>query len=480
MAPGNSIGTLQVAGDVTFQPGSNYAVEVSPTSSDLIVAGGKASIDGATVSLSLENSPTLLTAGDVKSLLGRQFNILQAVDGIDGRFAEVLPNYAFLGGDLAYSASGIQLAVERNDASFASLGLTPNQRSVASAAEQLGAGNGLYEALLLSPSAAVAQQAFQQLSGEIHPAIGTLLINDSRQLRDAVGDRLRQDALYDAGTPTDASSNAWFKVLGAWGKNDGGHDHASTTSSIGGLLAGVDGLISDQTRLGFVTGYSDSSLSMGDGTHSSAKADSYHLGVYLGHEIDALRLTVGGAHSWHRIDVKRDLQWGDVSGREKTKRDARTTQLFTEAAYRLDLQPVALEPFANLAYVHLDSDSFHEKGDNAALHAGDDRRDAVLSTLGVRASHTLALSDKQQLQLSGSLGWQHNLSSTTSEQDLAFADSSSTFAVQSVSMDRNAAVIGARAGLAVAKDVRVNLDYNGLLGSRDKSHGVGLTLDWQF
>ncbi|WP_307572435.1 autotransporter serine protease [Pseudomonas fluorescens] len=480
VAPGNSIGTLQVAGDVTFQPGSNYAVEVSPTSSDLIVADGKASIDGATVSLSLENSPTLLTAGEVKSLLGRQFNILQAAGGIDGRFAEVLPNYAFLGGYLAYSASGIQLAVERNDASFASLGLTPNQRAVASAAEQLGAGNGLYESLLLSPSAAVAQQAFQQLSGEIHPAIGTLLINDSRQLRDAVGDRLRQDALYDAGTPTDANSNVWFKVLGAWGKSDGGHDQASTTSSIGGLLAGVDGLVSDQTRLGFVTGYSDSSLSMGDGTHSSAKADSYHLGAYLGHEIDALRLTVGGAHSWHRIDVKRDLQWGDVSGREKTKRDARTTQLFTEAAYRLDLQPLALEPFANLAYVHLDSDSFHEKGDNAALHGGDDRRDALLSTLGVRASHTLALSDQQQLQLSGSLGWQHNLSSTHSEQDLAFAGSSNTFAVQSVSMDRNAAVIGARAGLAVAKDVRVNLDYNGVLGSRDKTHGVGLTLDWQF
>ncbi|MBC3382831.1 autotransporter domain-containing protein [Pseudomonas sp. SWRI179] len=480
VAPGNSIGTLQVAGDVTFQPGSNYAVEVSPSSSDLIVAGGKASIDGATVSLSLENSPTLLTAGEVKSLLGRQFNILQAAGGIDGRFAEVLPNYAFLGGDLTYSASGIQLAVQRNDASFASLGLTPNQRSVATAAEQLGAGNGLYEALLLAPSAAVAQQAFQQLSGEIHPAIGTQLINDSRHLRDAVGDRLRQDALYEAGTPTDASSNAWFKVLGAWGKNEGGHDSAGTTSSIGGLLVGVDGLISEQTRLGFVTGYSDTSLGMGDGTHSSAKADSYHLGVYLGHEIDALRLTVGGAHSWHRIDVKRDLQWGDVSGREKAKRDARTTQLFTEAAYRLDVQPVALEPFANLAYVHLDSDSFHEKGDNAALHGGDDRRDAVLSTLGIRVSHTLALSDQQQLQLAGSLGWQHNLSSTSSEQDLAFAGSSNTFAVQSVSMDRNAAVIGARAGLAVAKDVRVNLDYNGLLGARDKTHGVGLTLDWQF
>ena len=35
-----------------------------------------------------------------------------------------------------------------------------------------------------------------------------------------------------------------------------------------------------------------------------------------------------------------------------------------------DLGYLALEPFANLAYVHLDSESFHEKGDAAALQRG--------------------------------------------------------------------------------------------------------------
>jgi subtilase-type serine protease len=480
VAPGNSIGTLQVAGDVTFEPGSTYAVELSPTRSDQIVAGGNAVIDGATVSLSLENSPTLLTAGEVKSLLGNQYNILQAAGGIEGRFGAVVPDYLFIGGSLDYSATSIQLAVERNAASFASVGQTPNQRAVAAAAEQLGAGNALYETLLLSPTAAVAQQAFQQLSGEIYPAIGTLLINDSRYLRDAVGERLREHDLFDAAAPTDDSSNSWLKVLGAWGKSDGGHDNASSNSSIGGLLAGVDGLITEDTRLGFVTGYSDSSLSMGDGTHSSASVDSYHLGAYLGHEIDALQLSVGGAYSWHRIDVKRDLQLGDVSGKQKTKRDATTAQLFTEAAYRLDVQPLALEPFANLAYVHLNSDSFAEKGDAAALKGGEDQREAVLSTLGLRASKAIALSDKQQLELSGTLGWQHNLSNTRAEDHLAFANGYTAFSVQSVSLDRNAAVIGARAGLAVAQNVRVSLDYNGLIGSNEKDHGVGLTLGWQF
>ncbi|WP_207265432.1 hypothetical protein [Pseudomonas sp. GW101-3H06] len=47
-------------------------------------------------------------------------------------------------------------------------------------------------------------------------------------------------------------------------------------------------------------------------------------------------------------------------------------------------------------------------------------------------------------------------------------------------MDRNAAVVGARAGWALGRDTRLNLDCNGLLGPREKDHGVGLTLDWQF
>ncbi|WP_148057503.1 hypothetical protein, partial [Pseudomonas brassicacearum] len=95
-----------------------YAVELSPTRSEEIVAGGKAIIDNATVSLSLDNSPTLLTTSEVKSLLGHRYNILQAAGGIEGRFGAVVPTYLFLGGTLDYSANGIQLAVESNATPF--------------------------------------------------------------------------------------------------------------------------------------------------------------------------------------------------------------------------------------------------------------------------------------------------------------------------------------------------------------------------
>ena len=472
VAPGNSIGTLHVSGDVTFVPGSTYAVELSPTSSDQIIAGGTATISGATVSLSLENSPTLLSTQQVQSLLGHQYNILQAAGGIQGQFGAVLPNYVFIGGSLDYAATGIQLSIERNATTFASVGQTSNQRSVAAAVEGLGAGNAVYESLLLSPTANSAQQAFQQLSGEIYPALGSVLINDSRYLRDAVGERLNEAN----GSP----STGWIKALGAWGKTDDSHDTAGYTTSIGGLLAGVDGAVDDETRVGLVAGYSDSSVSMGSGTHSSAQVDSYHLGAYAGHELGAWRLSAGGAYSWHRADIKRDLQYGDVSAKQKAKVDAGTTQVFGEAAYRLNLQTLALEPFANLAYVHFDTEGFTEKGDAAALKSSGDRRDAVLSTLGVRALKTLTLSGQQQLDLSGSLAWQHNLSNTDSEKHLAFASGGTAFVVQSSPRVRDAALVGAHASLALSRDVRLNLDYTGQLASREKSHGVGLSLNWQF
>lgn len=473
VAPGNSVGTLQVAGDVNLGAGSTYAVELTPTSSDRIVAGGKAILGGGSVTLALENSPTLLSQTEAQSLIGRQYSILQAAGGIQGQFGRILPNYLFLGGNLDYAANGVQLDVVRNDATFASTGATRNQRAVAAAAEQLGAGNPVYESVLRSDSLATAQQGFQQLSGEVYPAIGAMLINDSRQVRDAVGERLRH-------VPVTGESNVWLKALGAWGNTDSRSETAGATTSLGGLLMGVDGALDEQTRVGLVAGYSDSSLSMGRGTHSSASVDSYHLGAYAGREWGDWRLSVGGAYSWHRGDVKRDLQYGEVSGKQKAKLDARSAQLFTEAAYRVQLQPLALEPFANLAYVHLDSDSFHEKGDAAALERGSDRRDSVLGTLGVRALKTLHLTDRQQLELSGSLGWQHSLTAVESEEHLAFVAGGPSFAVRSSPLQRDAALVGVQASLVLNPSTRINLDYNGLLGGREKTQGVGLSLNWQF
>lgn len=252
VAAGNSIGTLEVAGDLRFESGSTYAVELSESASDRIVASGKASIAGGNVTLAMENSPDLLSQSQVESLVGRRYDILDAAGGIDGRFDAVLPNYLFLGGTLDYAANAIRLDIGRNGTALASVAQTPNQAAVAGAVETLGAGNPVYESLLLSENAATAQRAFQQLSGEIYPALTGLLLNDSRYLRDSVGERLRQTSDGEAGGE---APEGWFKALGSWGKSaDGSHGSEGYRHSVGGFLLGVDSQVASDTRLGLVAG----------------------------------------------------------------------------------------------------------------------------------------------------------------------------------------------------------------------------------
>ncbi|MBH3005550.1 S8 family serine peptidase, partial [Serratia marcescens] len=193
VAPGNSIGTLNVAGNVSFEPGSRYAVEVGPNGqSDRIQSSGSATIGGGEVAVTLENSPNLLTQNEVRSLLGQQYNILSAQQGVSGQFDAVAPNYLFLGTGLSYQPTGVTLSVGRNGTSFASVAQTPNERAVAAAADALAAGNPVYESLLGSGTAGEARQAFRQLSGQIHADIASALVNDSRYLREALNGRLRQ------------------------------------------------------------------------------------------------------------------------------------------------------------------------------------------------------------------------------------------------------------------------------------------------
>lgn len=478
VAAGNSIGTLEVAGDLRFESGSTYAVELSESASDRIVASGKASIAGGNVTLAMENSPDLLSQSQVESLVGRRYDILDAAGGIDGRFDAVLPNYLFLGGTLDYAANAIRLDIGRNGTTLASVAQTPNQAAVAGAVETLGAGNPVYESLLLSENAATAQRAFQQLSGEIYPALAGLLLNDSRYLRDSVGERLRQASDGEAGGE---APEGWFKALGSWGKSaDGSHGSEGYRHSVGGFLLGVDSQVASDTRLGLVAGYSNRLAEHGQQPAILRQHRQLPPRRLPRPAIAAMAPEPGrGAHLAPRRGQARPAI--RRRGRQAEGQARRTEQpVVRRGRLRAGLAQPGLEPFAGLAYVHVASDDFRERGSAAALEGGDDNLDAAFTTLGLRAKRHFELDAGRRLALSGTLGWRHNLSDTTPQRHLAFASGSQPFSVESVALSRDAALLGVDASLAVNREVSVRLGYNGLLGSREKDHGVGLAVDWRF
>ncbi|TCS99734.1 autotransporter-associated beta strand repeat-containing protein, partial [Aquabacter spiritensis] len=190
-APGYSPGTLTVTGAVTFNAGSVYAVDVTPDGAhDLILATGSVTLSsGASVQV-------LAVPG--RYAAASTMPILSTSGTLTGTFGSVTSDYAFLDPALTYDAQNVYLTLVYNAVDFAAFAQTPNQTAVAVAAQDLGSGNAVYEAIFQLPEAAVAP-AFNQLSGEVYPSIATVIQQQSIYLREAVGTRLRQ-SLTGSGT----------------------------------------------------------------------------------------------------------------------------------------------------------------------------------------------------------------------------------------------------------------------------------------
>ncbi|WP_338858793.1 autotransporter outer membrane beta-barrel domain-containing protein [Serratia marcescens] len=480
VAPGNSIGTLNVAGNVSFEPGSRYAVEVGPNGqSDRIQSGGSATIGGGEVAVTLENSANLLAQSEVRSLLGQQYTILSAQQGVSGQFDAVALNYLFLGTGLSYQPTGVTLSVGRNGTSFASVAQTPNERAVAAAADALAAGNPVYESLLGSGTAGEARQAFRQLSGQIHADIASALVNDSRYLREALNGRLRQaEGLASSSAIKADEDGAWAQLLGAWDHASGDANATGYQASTYGVLVGLDSAAAADWRLGVATGYTRTSLHGGYG--SKADSDNYHLAAYGDKQFGALALRGGAGYTWHRIDTKRSVNYGMQSDRDTAKYSARTEQLFAEAGYSVQGEWLNLEPFVNLAYVNFENNGIGESGGAAALRGDKQHTDATVSTLGLRADTEWQVTPGTTVALRSELGWQHQYGGLERGTGLRFNGGNAPFVVDSVPVSRDGMVLKAGAEVAVNENATLSLGYGGLLSQHHQDNSVNAGFTWRF
>jgi outer membrane autotransporter protein len=98
-----------------------------------------------------------------------------------------------------------------------------------------------------------------------------------------------------------------------------------------------------------------------------------------------LALRSGGAWAWNDIDTSRAVIFPGFFEREKASYNADTGQLFGEVAYPTSIGSVALEPFAGIAGVKIDTDNFKEHGGNlSALRGRNIDQTVDYSTLGLR------------------------------------------------------------------------------------------------
>ncbi len=502
VAPGNSSGTLNVAGNVSFASGTIYAVEVAGAASDLILAGGTATLTGGTVQVS--GSPSLM-----------RYAIITSTGARTGFFDGIETTSAFMLYSLDYDPNNVYLVVDGYKA-FTTAARTLNEYAVANALDQFPAGNPLYSAIL-GGSVAGAQQAFNALSGEIHASVGSAMADDSRYVREAITGRLIQSyyggigasggqpIVMAAAAPTnvvemDTSSRMslgagygavraappadhdlawWSRAFGAWGRYDSNGNAATTDRNLGGFVTGVDAGLGAGWRAGLATGYLNTSLSAGGARFSSADINSYVLGAYAGGGVGAFALRTGGTWTWNSIDSSRSVVFPGFFESESASYDGDVGQLFAELAYPIFTHGGVIEPFAGLAYVHVGTDSFTESGPVAGLTSGGLNMNLGYGTLGARAGTTVVWGGTTVIP-HASLAWQYAFGDTTPQIALAFASTGIGMGIGGIPLAQNSALLDIGADVVIAQNVTMGVSYMGQYSGDLTDNGVRGRFNWQF
>nr|WP_217433822.1 autotransporter outer membrane beta-barrel domain-containing protein [Serratia marcescens] len=360
-----------------------------------------------------------------------------------------------------------------------------NTAGALSTLTQSGPSLALYNSLLLL-SAPEAREAFNQLSGEVYPSMQSNLIAGSTQLFNVLNQRMLR--LFDNNSlpipplamslvqPAQAqNSGVWGQTFSSWGKNSGNGNVGKLDGNTTGFLLGADRKLTDHNvRIGGYFGYSRGDYDV-DSRRSKADTDNYHLGLYAAGQQDAFSLRGALGYTWHKIEGKRNVDFSGFSDRLKSDYDANSLLAFTEAGYRFGQPEMNVEPFINLSYIRLHTDSFQETGGAAALSVRNETMNTFYSTLGVRGVTELP----KNVSLYGSLGWQHAYGDKNTSSRMAFAGSDA-FVTQGQAVDDNVMVGDIGVSVKLSRAATLDVGYQGQFGADTRVNSVNANLRWSF
>ena len=508
LAPGNSIGTLSVAGNLAFTAAATYAVEVSPATADRVTVTGTAVLGGAAVTATFANG----------SYVARQYTILTATGGVTGTFGTLTnvnlpaafktglsydPNNAYLDLTLDFTptpnpalsapAPSAPTAVSQPASEpVPNRNLNPNQTSAANALTAYFKTNGsipvAYGTLTPQtlteaagePAATTQQNSFDamtQFTGAIMPSSldgrGTPIASAPAGYAAYSSSGGKAVALPRLAADPDAWGwSVWGSGFGARQSHSGQASQgvAASSNSVYGLAAGADYRVSPSTVAGFaLAGGATDFSTRGLGTGHS---DLAQLGVFIRHHIGQAYVAAATAYGWQAITQDRSVAGID---RLRSEFDVHSLSGRIEGGYRFGAPSLGFTPFAAAQFVVSALPGYSERvmsgpGLFALSYAG---RDAVdrRGEIGLRADTTFAVADVA-ITLTGGLAWAHSFNTGRATATASFqALPGSSFLVSGANRDRNALRSSAGAELKWKNGLALAAAFDGEFTQRSRSYG---------
>jgi outer membrane autotransporter protein len=489
LSPGDPRGTLTVNGNLVLAAGSMLRMEVNGTG-DVISVSGKVNVTGSNLELLVGSAPgTPVT----------QYLLIDngGGDPVVGTFASATNNLPFLdlfvlygyNGDTGELTGGNDVGVRllRNDVDYCYVAVSANQCSVTGAYDSLPFDDPLLYTVV-TQSAEGAREAFDALSGEIHATTRGILLDDSRYVREAVLGRLLQADYADGADPVMALGYAgdpvltdpaddpdrafWAHAYGARGTVASDMNAAEARRDIGGFVLGADSLLWGDWRMGLAGGYALTDTLVED-RNSTASVESFHLAAYAGGPLGPVALRLGSAAAWYGIDTTREIAYPGFSEQETASYTAMAGQIFAEAGLPVDIGLFAVEPFAGLTRVQLDTGDATEQGGIAALFVPGNEMDLTYATLGLRAT-TATHGFDMDLKPHAALVWQHAFGELIPHVDPGFISTGTNFSsgIDGAPIARDSLLLEAGVDWDLGPSAALGLTYSGKFAPEIEDHAL--------
>lgn len=483
LSPGNSIGTTNVAGNLTLVPGATTVIEIEQAQSDRIIVAGSADIAGT----------LQLTALGGPYSFGTPYTFLTATGGVTGTFGSVTTAGSFgLGvtSNVSYGANSASVTLSAGSlttvATNLSAGTPSNVLAVArgiDAAVASGADSSAFFQVYNQPTQATLAAAVNSLSGEVHATTSATSFR--------VSDQFLRLMLSPPGASEKAKVTAqdgtviWSAAYGDAGRTNGDSAAGSSRQSASdwNLAFGIDTPLSNETTVGFAVSASKAQTSL-DGALGSADADVVQVGVYGTSALDRISFGFAGSFTHLNVETSRGVP---VLGTGQLEADYQANGWSgrIEGAYEAfnPTHGFALSPFAALQGHVADTPDFVEtlNGGAAAqalsVNGGSNR--FFRSELGVRMNLSDLGADTSGA-IYASAAWAHYFVNDTSVSAALTGLAGSNFTVEGAELARDSALLGLGATVSLSPGMTLGAELNSEISARRASFGGSAKLKLSF
>jgi uncharacterized protein YhjY with autotransporter beta-barrel domain len=300
---------------------------------------------------------------------------------------------------------------------------------------------------------------------------------DRAGIGDAAGDGAAgdDDAIDDWVEGTAARACADHAAIGdvaGKGAVAGDGDAIGKRHAVHGDRAAVGDAAGDRVAATYVA----TSASFRDGSHTNV--DSYQGGAYVGWAGGPWYALGSAVVSFNDFSTSRLLTPFGLPGEATSSPSGQSYQGHAEAGYHWG-QPAAgtnnisVTPYAALDYVNAHISGFSETGGFGALSVNAADSNSFQTTLGVRLTSRIQMTNMGTLIPELRLGWNHEFLAASQTLGASLIGvPGNAFNATGINFGRDTALIGAGLSLELSPDAKVFLDYDGKLSQRFQEHSV--------